>query len=260
LIAASICNLKSNSISIAQSRPMADLEDVDPEAAVHSRELIQTQEVVSERSPLLTPPSPIKAKQDEDGSITEGDALLANEIREASPSPSPSGTAATISLLLIGVFVANADGSLVLATNSAISSSFSALQSASWLTSSYVMANCAAQPIVGKLSDIFGRKAVLLVCYGLFALGTSLCGSGQTMWQVIVGRSIAGLGGAGMGVIVAIVITDLVPLRDVASWRSYVNVVATTGRMVGAPVGGWLADLVCSMSLFIWHILWGLSS
>jgi len=228
---------------------MADLEDVDPENAVHNRELIQSQEVVSETSPLLTPTSPINAKHDEDGSITKGATLLANETGKASTSP--TGTAATISLLLIGVFVANADGSLVLATNSAISSSFSALRSASWLTSSYVMANCAAQPIVGKLSDIFGRKAVLLVCYGLFALGTSLCGFGQTMWQVIVGRSIAGLGGAGMGVIVAIVITDLVPMRDVASWRSYVNVVATTGRMAGAPLGGWLADLVCSTSLFL---------
>lgn len=43
---------------------------------------------------------------------------------------------------------------------------------------------------------------------------------------------------------ISILITDLVPLRDVASWRSYVNVVATTGRSIGGPLGGWLADTV----------------
>lgn len=106
------------------------------------------------------------------------------------------------------------------------------------------MANCAAQPVVGKLSDIFGRKNVLLVCYVLFAIGCALCGSGQTLWQVIAGRSISGLGGAGMTVVVAILITDLVPKIEVASWRSYVNIVATTGRMIGGPIGGFLADRV----------------
>lgn len=37
---------------------------------------------------------------------------------------------------------------------------------------------------------------------------------------------------------------DLVPPRDVGSWRSYVNIVATTGRSLGGPVGGYLADTV----------------
>ncbi len=141
--------------------------------------------------------------------------------------------------------IANASKDVtILATNTAISSSFSRLQSASWLTTSYVMATCAAQPIVGKLSDIFRRKNVLLVSYALFAIGSGLCGMGQSMLHVIAGRSIAGLGGAGMTVIVAILITDIVPLIEVASWRSYVNIVATTGRMVGGPLGSWLADLI----------------
>jgi MFS family permease len=171
---------------------------------------------------------------------TEGE----DSIRDTSSASIKEGTAATISLLLIGVFIANVDSSLVLATNSAISSSFSQLRSASWLTTSYVMATCSAQPIVGKVSDIFGRKNVLVVSYVLFAIGSCLCGVGQAMWQVIVGRAIAGLGGAGMTVIVAVLITDLVPLIEVAPWRSYVNVAATTGRMVGGPLGGWLADLI----------------
>ncbi|KAF8867335.1 MFS general substrate transporter [Acephala macrosclerotiorum] len=199
----------------------------------------EAQEPPSETSLLL--------RHDSDPDISTESTLSGTEDEDGVKNTSPvsrKDTAATISLLLVGVFVANVDSSLVLATNSAISSSFSQLQSASWLTTSYVMATCAAQPIVGKLSDIFGRKNVLLVSYVLFAIGSGFCGTGQTMWQVIAGRSIAGLGGAGMTVIVAVVITDMVPVIEVAAWRSYVNVVATTGRMTGGPLGGWLADLI----------------
>jgi MFS family permease len=64
------------------------------------------------------------------------------------------------------------------------------------------------------------------------------------MAYLILGRVISGLGSSGMTALVSILITDLVPLRDVASWRSYVNIVATTGRSIGGPLGGWLADTV----------------
>jgi MFS family permease len=122
------------------------------------------------------------------------------------------------------------------------------------------MATCAAQLIVGKSSDIFGRKAVLLVCYGLFALGSGLCGLGQSMWQVIAGRAVAGIGGAGMTVIVAVLITDLVLMIEVAHWRSYVNIVATTGRMVGGPLGGFLADLIGWRWSFLGQVLLTIST
>jgi len=64
------------------------------------------------------------------------------------------------------------------------------------------------------------------------------------MAYLILGRVISGLGSSGMTALVSILITDLIPLRDVASWRSYVNIVATTGRSIGGPLGGWLADTV----------------
>ncbi|CZT44585.1 related to multidrug resistance protein fnx1 [Rhynchosporium secalis] len=151
---------------------------------------------------------------------------------------------AIVGLLMIGVFVSNADGSLVLASYGTISSDFGALADASWLTTSYSLASCAVQPITGNLSDIYGRKGVLLLRYVLFAIGSVGSGIGQAMWQVILGRVVAGLGAAGMTVIVSILITDLVPIVQVASWRSYVNVVATLGRSIGGPLGGFLADSI----------------
>ncbi|KAK9771493.1 putative Major facilitator superfamily transporter [Seiridium cardinale] len=150
----------------------------------------------------------------------------------------------TVVALLIGAFTANADGSLVMATHPIIGSEFNDLENSSWLFIGFMLAGSATQSVYGKLSDIFGRKALLLMCYGLFALGCALVGAGQTLWQVIIGRVISGSGGAGMTVLTALIITDLAPLREVAAWQSYLNIVATTGRSLGGPVGGWLTDTV----------------
>ncbi|KAH6720696.1 major facilitator superfamily domain-containing protein [Leptodontidium sp. MPI-SDFR-AT-0119] len=181
--------------------------------------------------------------EDEDGYRNE-DEDEEGEVLGEQPYLKERSVFAIISLLMIGVFMSNADGSLVMATYGTISSEFGALADASWLTTSYSLATCAIQPITGKLSDIYGRKGVLLASYVLFAVGSVGCGIGQAMWQVIAGRVVAGLGAAGMTVIVSILITDLVPLIQVASWRSYVNVVATIGRSIGGPLGGYLADTV----------------
>ena len=64
------------------------------------------------------------------------------------------------------------------------------------------------------------------------------------MIAVILGRVISGSVGAGMTVLVSILITDLLPIREVAAWRSYVNIASTTGRSLGGPLGGWLTDVV----------------
>ncbi len=67
---------------------------------------------------------------------------------------------------------------------------------------------------------------------------------GQTYWQVILGRVISGSGGYGMTMVVAVFITDLMPLREVARWQSYLNTFAAVGRSLGGPLGGWLADTI----------------
>lgn len=94
-----------------------------------------------------------------------------------------------------------------MATYTTISSEFRAFGDAAWLTTSYVLGSCALQPIVGKLSDIYGRKGVLLSSYVVFAVGSVFTGASQSMWQVVVSRIVSGVGSAGMVVIVSVLIT-----------------------------------------------------
>lgn len=140
--------------------------------------------------------------------------------------------------------MANADGTIIISTYVGIASEFHQLQNGSWLATSFVLASTAAFPIAARLSDIYGRRGVLLFSYALFVVGTIGSGIGRTMSQVIAGRLVAGIGGGGMTVLVSILITDLVPKIQIAAYRSYVNVAATIGRALGGPTGGWLADTV----------------
>ncbi|SMR51396.1 unnamed protein product [Zymoseptoria tritici ST99CH_1E4] len=201
-------------------------------------------DVNDEATPLLTDTSRQSEyktirQRPEDESNTDPDSLE----QCLSPGPQVSTSVwATISVLLLGVFVCNADSTLVLATYGVVASDFDDLESGSWLVSAFILAQCVAQPLYGKLSDIYGRKACLQVSYIMFAVGTAVVGMGQSMPQVICGRAIQGAAAAGMTGMVSIIITDLVPLNEVASLRSYANISATTGRSCGGVIGGALTQ------------------
>ncbi|KAI1827756.1 major facilitator superfamily transporter [Xylaria intraflava] len=140
-----------------------------------------------------------------------------------------------------GLFTSNLDSSLVLATHPRIASEFDALDDSSWIFASFLLGGVVTQMLYAKLSDVYGRRVMLVFCYGLFGTG---CGVSQSMGAVILGRVISGSGSGGMWGLVQVIVTDLVPLREAAPWLGYINIVSATGRSIGGPLGGFLADLV----------------
>ncbi|KUI57106.1 Vacuolar membrane amino acid uptake transporter fnx2 [Cytospora mali] len=192
----------------------------------------------SEDSSLLSRP------EDEESSIE----APATPVKPADRGPyanlSPKAILWIILPMLLAVFIANADASIVMATHAIIASEFMALESSSWLFTGFMLASTATQTTFGQLSQVFGRKPIILVCYAVFGLGCLLIGTANSMAAAIAGRLLSGSVSAGTNVLVSLVITDLVPVREVASWNSYVNVVAVIGRCVGGPLGGGLADMI----------------
>ncbi|KAF3211712.1 hypothetical protein TWF106_010164 [Orbilia oligospora] len=180
-----------------------------------------------------------KNQQDELPRVEGGDEDDEGPVREV-----PSGFWGVVACLLIGVIVANIDTSLVMATFGQIGSEFGRLDDANWMIVGYQLGVLTTQPMYGKLSDIFGRKALLLISYGLFAVGCLWIGTSTEFWHLVVGRVISGIGGGGMTSVVSILLNDLVPLRDLAAWRSYVYIAATLGRSCGAPLGGFMVDTI----------------
>ncbi|RDW68701.1 uncharacterized protein DSM5745_08461 [Aspergillus mulundensis] len=177
--------------------------------------------------------------------------VVADEESDAvpeSPSKPPvqvlTSVGSIIAVLLLGEFISNADGTLVMAATARISSEFNRLQGAAWLSTGYTLGVCVAQPMYGKLGDIYGRKPLLLWSYFFLALGCVVCGLATDMWIAIVGRALSGIGGAGVMTMSAIIITDIVAKREIATWRSIINLAMTLGRSLGGPVGGVLTDTI----------------
>ncbi|KAI9166833.1 multidrug resistance [Paramyrothecium foliicola] len=144
----------------------------------------------------------------------------------------------------IGLFLVAIDQLLTVATYAKIGSELNALNSTSWIATSYFLTLTSFQPLYGKLSDIFGRKECLLFAYTVFGLGCLGCGLAQNMVQLCVARAISGIGGGGMNAVVSILLSDLVPLRDRGVWQGYLNIIFAAGTSTGAPLGGMLADSV----------------
>lgn len=106
----------------------------------------------------------------------------------------------------------------------------------------YFLTMTAFQPLYGRISDVFGRKAALCFSFGLFALGCLWCGLAKSMTELIAARAFTGIGGGGMTTVVAILLSDVVSLRDRGTWQGYNNIVYATGAGLGAPLGGALVD------------------
>ncbi|EGR52805.1 uncharacterized protein TRIREDRAFT_53475 [Trichoderma reesei QM6a] len=135
----------------------------------------------------------------------------------------------------VGVYLVAVDQLLAVATYAKIGSELNALNNTSWIATAF-------QPLYGKLSDIFGRKACLLFAYAVFGIGCLGCGLAQSMTQLCLARAVAGIGGGGMSSVVSILFSDIVPLQERGVWQGYINVVYAAGTSTGGPLGGLFAD------------------
>ena len=97
--------------------------------------------------------------------------------------------------LALCVLISALDAVIVATAIPTISSAFSAGSIVSWVPSAYQLTSTCIQPLYGRLSDIFGRKAALIVAMGIFMLGNLLAGFSKTILQLIIFRGIAGAGG-----------------------------------------------------------------
>ena len=144
----------------------------------------------------------------------------------------------------IGIFLAAADQTIIVSSYGKIGSDLKALNKTSWISTAYYLTLTSFQPLYGKLSDIFGRKAALMFAYAIFGLGCLFCGLARNIDELIAARAFAGVGGGGMTTVVSILMSDIVPLRERGVWQGIVNIIYASGAGCGAPMGGILADYV----------------
>lgn len=119
-----------------------------------------------------------------------------------------------IPALSVCLFVSFIDQTSVSTATPAIAVDLNTGTATSWIGTSFLIASTAFQLINGRLSDIFGRKNLLLISLTLMALGDLGCGFARTAVQLFVLRAIAGIGGGGINSLVMIIVSDITTLQN----------------------------------------------
>jgi Na+/melibiose symporter-like transporter len=119
-----------------------------------------------------------------------------------------------IPALSVCLFVSFVDQTSVSTATPAIAQALDTGTATSWIGTSFLIASTAFQLINGRLSDIFGRKNLLLICLALMGLGDLGCGFARTANQLFALRSIAGIGGGGINSLVMIIVSDITTLQN----------------------------------------------
>ncbi|TLD11645.1 hypothetical protein PspLS_11539 [Pyricularia sp. CBS 133598] len=185
----------------------------------------------------------------EDRSKVAEQALPQNSNNEGDDSDAESvggqrSTMTTRQLLLafpalsISLFVSFIDQTSVSTAIPAIAEDLDTGAATSWIGASFLIASTAFQLINGRLSDIFGRKNLLLVCLGLMGLGDLLCGFAKTKEQLFAFRAIAGVGGGGINSIVMIIVSDITTLENRGKYQGVLGAMISLANGVGPFLGG----------------------
>ncbi len=147
-----------------------------------------------------------------------------------------------ISALMLTLLLEALDQTIVGTAMPRIIEELHGLDRYSWVVTAYILATMTMIPIVGKLSDQFGRKWFLLCGTVLFLLGSMLAGASQSMDQLIVFRAVQGLG-SGIGIaLIGTVMADLFPPEQRAKWSGLFGLVYGVSNLFGPTLGGWLAE------------------
>ncbi|KZV68762.1 MFS general substrate transporter [Peniophora sp. CONT] len=144
--------------------------------------------------------------------------------------------------LTLTVFLAALDSTIVATALPTIVAQLGGGKQYSWVGSSYLLAAATMGSINGKLSDVFGRKALLYPAIVIFLVGSALCGAAKTMVWLIVARAIQGLGGGAIIQMCNIIVGDITPLDQRAQYLGYLGATWGIASIIGPLIGGVLTD------------------
>jgi MFS family permease len=106
----------------------------------------------------------------------------------------------------------------------------------------YLLTSTVVAPVYGKLSDIYGRRGMMLVALGIFMAGSAACAAAPSMLMLILGRGLQGIGGGGIVPLTQSIIADVVPPRERGYYQAYTGSVWIVAGAAGPVLGGVIAE------------------
>lgn len=144
--------------------------------------------------------------------------------------------------IFVATFMTAVEGTIVSTAMPTIIGSLEGMSIMNWVFSIYLLTNAIMTPIYGKLSDMIGRKPILVAGLLIFVIGSSLCGLSQTMTQLILFRAIQGIGAGAIMPVTSTVIADIYPIEKRAKVMGLNGAAWGVAGIFGPLFGGFLVD------------------
>jgi EmrB/QacA subfamily drug resistance transporter len=151
--------------------------------------------------------------------------------------------------VMLGMFLSALDQTIVGPVLPKIVSDLNGIDFYTWAVTIYLLTSTVTVPIYGKLSDLYGRKPILMIGIGFFLAGSALSGLSQEMWQLVLFRGIQGLGAGALFPIALAIIGDLFTPAERGKYQGLFGLVFGTAFLAGPAIGGFLTDT------FSWHAI-----
>lgn len=144
--------------------------------------------------------------------------------------------------VMASLFLVALDQTIISTALGKIVEDFRSFDSLGWIVTAYMLTTTVTVPIAGKLSDLFGRRLLLLIGVVVFGLGSLLSGMSGSVEMLIWSRALQGIGG---GIITAnafTIVGDLFSAKERGKWQGLIGAVFGISSLVGPLLGGFLTD------------------
>lgn len=147
-----------------------------------------------------------------------------------------------LSGVLLCMLMAALDQTVLATALPAIAADFHAVSYLSWCITAYLLASTVATLVLGKLSDLWGRRVMLELSIGVFLFASVACALAPSMGWLIAARVVQGVGGGGLYSMAQASIADVVSARERGRYQAYITSAFTTAAIIGPVIGGYCVE------------------
>jgi len=148
------------------------------------------------------------------------------------------------------IFLSALDQTIVVPAVPAMAGDLKGFGQLSWIVSVYLLTSTAATPILGKLSDSYGRRSLLLLSVAVFTAASLFCALSTSLLAMVLFRAIQGVGGAGLLAMSHAVMADVASPRERGRYQLYLSGTWGVASIIGPLTGGYLTDHLSWRAIF----------
>jgi EmrB/QacA subfamily drug resistance transporter len=179
--------------------------------------------------------------------ITAASTNAASAVDQPAVDLSPRARLEILGAILLALFLFALDQTVVGTSLPRIVTDLHGDSLYTWVVTVYLLTATISGPIYGKLSDLFGRRPIVIFAVGLFLVSSILSGLSQQMWQLILFRGLQGLGGGAIFPVALAVVADLYTPAERGKYLGLFGAVFGLSSLLGPGIGGFITDN------FTWH-------